>query len=205
MFCNLNQKRSDLFQLNRFFLKRKGKSKVDNAHFKTGCEPFLSLSIIHHMVWPLIIIAGIYKYVYIYYYQYIIILLITTLFLIILLFYLPSGCKLLYYRWLVFRYNKETTFSIEQERKTFLYKHGDIEILFTSDDVAKWNWGYFRRMNTTFVKIVRIRLKNGKKIEISSGIGDVEKFLQENWEQLGIPKGTYRYGDDFKSLQSYIK
>ena len=91
------------------------------------------------------------------------------------------------------------------EQRLFSYKHGEDEITFVSEDIEKWSYGDYRTWNTTFVGIVRIKLKDGKKIEISSGIGDVDKFLWENEERLGLPKRIYRYGDNFKSLESYIK
>jgi len=169
--------------------------------FDRGEELFLNIDILPFVV----LVFGVVIEMYIKYFQYIYILLIITTLLVAYIMAYPSYFKHLYYRWLVFRYNKVTSFLIDTEQKMFIYKHGDEEIVFASEDVEKWSYGEFSTWNTTFVTIVRITLKNGKKIEISSGIGDVHKFLQENWELLGIPKGTYRYGDDFKSLQSYIK
>ena len=133
------------------------------------------------------------------------VLLIATMLLVAILATYPSGSKHLYYRWLVFKYNRRTIFSIDTEQKSFTYKHGEEEITFVSENVEKWSWGFYGFANTTFVGIVRFKLRDGKKIEISSGIGDVNGFLQENWKRLGLPKGTYRYGDNFKSLQAYIK
>ena len=173
--------------------------------FRSGKEPFLSIAILPFVVLVLGAVVELYIETYIRYFQYVYVLLIITILFIAYIMTYPSYFKYLYYRWIVFRYNRTTTFSIDMEQKLLTYKHDEEVITFASDDVEKWSWGYYKRMNTTFVEIVRIRLKNGKIIEISSGIGDVEKFLQENWQQLGIPKGTYRYGDDYKSLQSYMK
>lgn len=173
--------------------------------FRSGLESFFSMTILFYLIWTGLMLACIGKYTYSHYQQYFYVLLIFIIFLFAILMAYPSSYKYIYYRWIVFKYNRTTIFSVDMERKSFTYMHDDEEISFAADDVEKWSWGCYVRMNTIFIKIVRIRLKNGKKIEISSGIGDVDKFLQENWEQLGIPKGTYRYGDDFKSLQSYIK
>ena len=173
--------------------------------FRSGKELFLNISIFPFVVLLLGAIAEMYIEIYTRYFQYVYVLLIITVFLIAYIMTYPSYFKHLYYRWKVFKYNRTTTFSIDLEQKIFTYKHGEDEITFASKDVEKWSMGNIGTWNTTFVGIVRIKLKDGKKIEISSGIGDVNGFLQKNWERLGIPEGTYRYGDNFKSLQAYIK
>ncbi len=173
--------------------------------FRKGQESFFTLDIFLYVTWIGFMCACIGKYIFSHYYQYLYILFILAILLFALLMAYPSGCKYLYYRWLIFKYNNSTELVIDIDNKIFNYKHDNNEIAFLSEDVEKWSYGAFRTWNTTFVTIVRITLKNGKKIEISSGTGNVHKYLQENWELLGIPKGTYRYGDDFKSLQSYIK
>ena len=169
--------------------------------FRYGNELFLNMSMFPFVI----LLLGVVIEIYIKYFQYIYILLIITVLLGAYIITYPSYLKHLYYRWLVFRHNKVTTFSIDTEQKLFIYKHGEEETVFASKDVEKWSFGAYGTWNTTFVEIVRIKLKDGKKIEISSGIGDVNGFLQKNWKRLGLPNGTYRYGDDIKSLQSYIK
>jgi len=169
--------------------------------FRSGNELFLNISIC-----PIVVLfLGAFIEIYVKYFQYVYVLLPITILLIAFITTYPSYFKHLYYRWLVFRYNRTTIFSVDMEQKLFTYKHNEEETTFSSKDVEKWSMGEYRTWNTTFVGIVRIKLKNGKVIEISSGIGDVKGFLQEHWKQLDLPKGTYRYGDDFKSLQYYVK
>ncbi len=163
-------------------------------------ESFLNPAILVEIGLPVAIIVNI----YIVYFQYLYVLLICTIFLGAYVMTYPSNCKYLYYRWLVFNYNKNTTLSIDMAQKTFTYKHEEDLITFTSSDVERWSWCEYRKWNTTYVKVVRFKLKSKKTINISSGIGDIDVFLQENWKALGLPKGIYRYDDDFDSLSAYI-
>lgn len=180
----------------------KKNSEISSKYiFQSGKEQFLSMSIASVVVLFLGGTIEIYKI----YFQYLYILMIITILILAYIMTYPSFFKYLYYRWLVFTYNKTTTFSVDIEQKLFVYKHDEEEISFTSADVEKWSVGAHETWNTTFIRIIRIKLKNGKKVEISSGIGDVEEFLQEHREQLGLPKSVYRYGDDFTSLQSYMR
>jgi len=173
--------------------------------FSSGCESFFNFSIIQHILWPVAMILCIYEYVDTYYAQYMYIILIATILLMVLLFIYPLGYRLFYYRWLVFKRNKDTTLLVDMASKTFTYTHKNSSITFTPKDVKKWNWSNYAAFGVSFVKIARIRLNNGITINISSGIGDVIGFLQENGKQLGFPKGTFRYGDHFRSLQTYIE
>lgn len=179
------------------------KSNNTNIYtFNSQKESFLNFSIVlWQIILPLAVIVDVYKNNMQYFY----ILLIFSVLLIALLTTFPSSYKHLYYRWIIFQYNKNTTLIVDVEQKHFTYQHNDKIISFVSDDIEKWSWHNFEAWNVNFVKIVRIKLKNGEKINISSGIGDVEEFLQENQEQLSLPKGKYRYGDDFNSLRAYIE
>lgn len=110
----------------------------------------------------------------------------------------------LYYRWWLFRYSESTTLTIDFGQRLFTYKHDDDVVFFSSNDVKEWYW---RKKDSTYpystvvVEIIDIRLQNGEKIIISSGIGDVLDFLRTKREKLGLPKGK----ESFKSLRSYMK
>ena len=173
--------------------------------FRGSSESFLSFDILYYITWTGLMYACICKYVYSHYYQYLYILLICTIFFFAILMAYPSGYKYIYYRWLVFKYNKTTEFVIDIENKKFSYKHDKKEITFYSSDIEKWSYGIYGRFRIFMVIVVRIKLKNGTKVNLSSCIGTIKDFLQENEELLGIPRGTYRYSDNYRSLKYYIK
>lgn len=121
------------------------------------------------------------------------------------LFY-PPGYKSLYYRWLSFRFNKTTELSIDTEHLIFSYKHKEKLITFHSNDVEKW-WTYeFGPFCTPFVEIVEIRLRNGEKVIISSGLKDAVSFICSNSNHLGLPEQyLMSTHEKYKSFLEYIE
>ena len=114
----------------------------------------------------------------------------------------PFEYEYLKYRKLIFRLEENTTLTIDTLQKEFSYTHENRNITFKSEDVDKWYWReYDFYMQATFVEIVEIRLKNGKKIIISNGIGNVRWFFCDNWKELELPKGQKM----LKSGSSYMK
>ena len=125
--------------------------------------------------------------------------------LIVVPFFMFFGINDLHYRWLLFKYNKTTTLSIDTDKKIFTYKHGDNVITFNSSDVGNW-WKYERGpVGSPFVEIIEIQLKNGEKVIISSGLKGAVYFLCDNSTELGLPEqhlmDTY---EKSKSFQSFI-
>ena len=111
-------------------------------------------------------------------------------------------CEQLYYRWKFFKYNENSSFTVDIEEKIFMYRHGDKEVRFKSSDVEEWSWSVYGMLGyTEIVDIVDIKLKDKKRIIIPCGIGNVRYFLRENEEKLLLPKGERKS----KSLSSYIK
>ncbi|MBR3408443.1 MAG: hypothetical protein IKG86_06350 [Paludibacteraceae bacterium] len=112
------------------------------------------------------------------------------------------SCEQLYYRWKFFKYNKNNSFSVDVEKKTFRFQHGDKDVLFKSNDVEEWSWSVYGMLGQTeVVDIVDIKLKDKTRVIIPCGLGNVLNFLQENEEKLLLPKGEQKS----KSLRSYIK
>lgn len=115
---------------------------------------------------------------------------------------LASGIKLCQ-RWHLFKMEESTVLSINVEQKTFIYKHNDIAVNFNSNEIKLWQWQIYRfdPNNSILAEIVEIKLKNGQKIILSNGIGNVLDFLRDNWKELGLPEGKRSYS----SLRSYMK
>ena len=112
------------------------------------------------------------------------------------------SCEQLYYRWKFFKYNKNNSFSVDVEKKTFRFQHGDKDVLFKSNDVEEWSWSVYGMLgHTEVVDIVDIKLKDKTRIIIPCGLGNVRSFLRENEKRLLLPKGKWKS----KSLRSYMK
>jgi len=117
-----------------------------------------------------------------------------------------------YYRWISYKYNQQTSISIDTTQKIFTYKHDYITITFTPDDIKKW-WIYYRDIipSTFCCDVIEIHLKNGKNIVMTSelecteelinsdGSKDVVHFVDENWKDLGLPK-EYQVSRHEKSI-----
>ena len=103
----------------------------------------------------------------------------------------------------MFKIEESTTLSINAEQRTFIYKHNDTVVNFTSNDIDKWYWHTYHLdpVLCVLAEIVEIRLKNGKKVIVSNGIGSVWDFFRENWKELGMPEGKR----STRSLHSYMK
>lgn len=101
-----------------------------------------------------------------------------------------TSCELLYHRWRLFKYNESTTLSISVAQREFIYKHDDNVVCFTSNDVEQWYWReYTMRTGYPYVEIIDVQLRNGDRVIISSGIGNVLNFFRDKWKDLGLPKG----------------
>lgn len=119
---------------------------------------------------------------------------------ILLLF--PPGYKYLYYRWLMFKYNKTTSLSIDTEKRTFTYIHDGNKISFTSGDIAKLGYktaGAYMFLCNEFIEIIDITLKDGKTLKISSGIGttDLINYIKDNRVELSVPYLSENRNIDF--------
>lgn len=167
--------------------------------FNNTNDSFINFDVMMHFAgtWSL---GGILVYAYCIHQQ----LLILLFALCLLLF--PTGYKYLYYRWLMFKHNKSAEFIVDTENGHFVYKRLDEVITFKFSDVDKWfckEYGPFLFL-CTYVEIIEIRLKNGKKVTISSGVNTKSLIyhLTSNYKQWGLPpqQEGYRY-----DLLSYIK
>jgi len=128
---------------------------------------------------------------------------IAILVMAALLLFFPPGYKYLYYRWLMFKYNKSTTLSIDLKNRIFIYKPNDKVISFKFEEVKKWGWqddGPFLFL-CTFIEIIRIELFDGKIITISSGLEtrDLMNYLFDNRQVMGLPYGVQYYEIDFET------
>lgn len=131
---------------------------------------------------------------------------IRILYLLIVAYFLFHPLKRIYYRWVMFMYNKDTEFAIDSENGVFTYKHGRQEISFTSKVVEKWIFQQYSPAGlTTFAEIIEFHLKDGEKITISSGVGkDLELYyeLVYNHMDLGLPEGEHESEYD---ISKYIE
>ena len=127
------------------------------------------------------------------------------LFIAAIFIFFPPGYISLYYRWLSFKFNSSTKLSIDTEHYIFSYKHKEKLITFHSNDVEKW-WTYeYGPFCTPFVEIVEIRLKNGEKVIISSGLKDAVSFICYNSDNLGLPEQHHmKTHEKYKSFLAYI-
>lgn len=129
-------------------------------------------------------IGGGFIYVYFLHQQ-----IIALLFAAFWLFYPPSY-RYLYYRWLLFKYNKNVTFSINLSQGVYVYQRGNQIISFYSKDIEHW-WRYeCGPIAHTFVEIIEIRLKTGDKIILSNELGKVVHFIYDN-NNLDFPKESF--------------
>lgn len=165
---------------------------------------FINLEVVLHvvLVWPLcifVIYTGVFnREVYMQIFPS-----ALVLFLIILSFIvLGVSCVHMHYRWLLFKYSKVVSLSIDVKRQTFIYKKNDKVIEFGSCDINNWYSAEYKfDLYNVCAKIAEIRLKNGQKIIISNGIGPVVDFFLGNWKELGMPKGK----KSSQSFHSYLK
>lgn len=103
----------------------------------------------------------------------------------------------------MFKYNKQTSLSIDITNKVFVYKRQETSITFKSSDIRKWVYYDFGPASTNFVEIIELYLNDGRKISIYSGIGNVNFFLRKNKKELGLPIESRSYG--VKHLIQYMK
>ncbi len=116
------------------------------------------------------------------------------------------ACKHLYYRWLMFQFDKESVFFVDTEHKMFTYKykeHDTIEkmVTFTPSDIEKW-WKFDAGRMSDFAGTIEFRLKDGRKIVISCGLEKAIDFIYLHSEELGLPE-EYLAGGQSARYQSY--
>ena len=117
-----------------------------------------------------------------------------------------SGFKFIYYRWLMLKYDKDTTFTIDASQQIFTYVRGGKTLHFTPNDIDKW-WRYKTGPGLAeFIKIIEIKLKNGEEIVISSGLEDAAYLIYYHSEELGLPKeNNIMTHEKYKSFKAYIE
>ena len=132
----------------------------------------------------------------------------------------PTVFRDTYYRWIYFKYNKNTAFSVNTKQKIFTYKHDNQIINFTPNDIEKWwMYDYGLIISSTFcIDIIEFYLKNGKKVIVSSemidgegvfdsnGYQDAVHFVYYNWKELGLPKEYFEERHEkAQSFRAYMK
>ena len=170
-------------------------SEKNNFNFSRKDGILVNYEILYHLViyWPLM---GLGPYVLISHPN-----VYTVLLCILMCLLLLCSWVCLHNRWLLFKYEEDTTLSIDVEQRNLIYKHNDRVIGFSLNDIIEWYWNEYKiDPYDTYAKIVEIRLKNGQKIIVSNGIGPVVDFFLGNWKELGMPKGERSN----QSLRSYI-
>ena len=122
-------------------------------------------------------------------------------------FFYYSGFKYIHYRWLMLKYDKDTTFTIDTTQQVFSYVRKGKAISFTPNDIDKW-WRFKSGPGMAeFIRIIEIKLKNGEHIVISTGIGDAVHFIYYHSDELGLPKEYLADGqyERYKSFKAYIE
>ncbi len=121
--------------------------------------------------------------------------------------YEAAGIKYLYYRWLMFKNSRHTILVIDTILQTYTYTHNEETITFSPADIDKW-WKYDCGPGLSKdVGVLEFRLKNEKKIVISSGLGNAVDFIYYHRKELGLPE-EYRADGQyarFQSFKEYIK
>ena len=178
------------------------KKKIKNNYvFNSQGASFINFDVILHFAtfWP----GGIMCiYAYFVYHQ-IVLLFISAFFLLH-----PSTLEYLYYRRILFKYNKTTKLVIDSQQRVFTYTHDDKVVSFCANEIERWHWNkYTSPYFTTFVEIIEFELKNREKLIISSGIGqgdsvDLSDFFSTYRKEIGLPEGEHNFKFD---LHSYIK
>lgn len=170
---------------------------MEKINIYTGnSSSLINFEVIFHFVgyW---LVGGMFIYVY-FRDPHIILLLLAAYWILY-----PSGYRFFYYRWKLFKYNEETTLSIDAEHHIFTSMHKDKVITFSSSDIEKW-WRYeCGPYMSTFVKIIELRLKDGKKVIIATGLDEAIDFIYDNCIELGMPE-EYRAADQYARYQSFM-
>lgn len=171
-------------------------NEKNNYTFSRKDGLFLNFDVIAHLViyWPLI---GLGPYMVISHPN-----VYTMLLCILMCLLLLSSCVCLYNRWLLFKYEEDTTLSLDVDKRSLIYRHNDRAICFSLNDIVDWYWNEYKIDPCgTYAEIVEIRLKNEEKIVVSNGIGAILNLFLDNWKELRIPKGK----QSLRSLNSYMK
>ena len=122
-------------------------------------------------------------------------------------FWYYSGFKFIYYRWLMLKYDEDTTFSIDTTQQIFTYVRKNMAITFTPNDIDKW-WRFKSGPGIAeFIRIIEIELKNGEHIIISSGIEEAANLIYYHSDELGFPKEYLADGQNvrYQSFKAYIE
>ncbi len=171
-------------------------SKYNSYTFSRTEASYVNYDMISHFViyWPLL---GLGPYIAISHPN-----VYTMLLCVLTCLLLLSSCICLRNRWLLFKYEEDTTLSINIKQRSLIYKHNDRIVGFSINDIVEWYWNkYHIDVRHTYAEIVEMRLKNGEVIVVSNGIGPVLNFFLENWKDLGMPEEKQR----LHSLRSYMK
>lgn len=87
----------------------------------------------------------------------------------------------MYSRWLLFKYEEDTTLSLDVDKRSLIYGHNDRVICFSLNDIVDWYWNEYKIDPWgTYTEIVEIRLKNEEKIVVSNGIGPILNLFLDN-------------------------
>ena len=124
-----------------------------------------------------------------------------SLFLSIFLIIYPI--PFLYYRWRLFKYNENSLLSINIETGTFTYKNRNNVFTFNSNDIEEWWYYTYGTTLNTYIDITELTLKDGKRVFLSSGIGNVNYFMSSHKKDLNLPEQNFGYS--LKYLYRYMK
>ena len=166
-------------------------NEKNNYTFSRKDGLFLNFDVISHLViyWPLM---GLGPYMVISHPN-----VYTILLCILMCLLLLFSCVCLHNRWLLFKYEEDTTLSIDIEQRDIIYKHNDRAIGFSLNDIVEWYWNEYKiDLYGTYAEIIEIRLKNGEKIIVSNGIGPILYFFLDNWKELGMPEDQENFTFD---------
>lgn len=122
------------------------------------------------------------------------------------------ACKHLYYRWLMFQFDKNSTLTIDTEDRTITYKYEEYgttnkTVSFKVDDIDKW-WKFDSGYMTVFIEEpMEFRLKDGKKVVISCVFKKAVDFIYSYKKELGLPEEYLAEGQSgrSRSFKAYIE
>ena len=113
-------------------------NEKNNYIFSRKDGLFLNFDVISHLViyWPLM---GLGPYMVISHPN-----VYTILLCILMCLLLLFSCVCLHNRWLLFKYEEDTTLSIDTEQRDIIYKHNDRAIGFSLNDIVEWYWSEYK-------------------------------------------------------------
>jgi hypothetical protein len=93
--------------------------------------------------------------------------------------------------------------SINIETGTFTYKNRNNVFTFNSNDIEEWWYYTYGTTLNTYIDITELTLKDGKRVFLSSGIGNVNYFMSRHKKDLNLPEQNFGYS--LKYLYRYMK